>query len=258
MQFEANSEIAINKYPFFLWLYRHKEAKIDANTCQSIVNEQIVENRLIPAHKWEVYLLRYAPVFLLLLLNGWNIGSYGSVGFLFGGAIFLAFLFYVDGCAKRFLPFSIGISSFLLVAGLYFDIGAYANFIVQYSIAFIIGYYVLRIIEISEWQRYRRVAKRIGLYVVLPETKKQRAHKTEKYAVHFAISVTLIGLLGSAYHLYQYRETQKKQQTSFREFQKKLQAQGQQPQATVVRQTVLKKPKSVEEQQADAVLGTSR
>ncbi len=68
----------------------------------------------------------------------------------------------------------------------------------------------------------------------------------------------LIGLLGSVYHLHQYRETQKKQQIGFREFQKKLQAQERQPQITVVQQIAFQKPKSAEEQKADGLLGVSK
>lgn len=250
------TKILINKIPFFLWSYRHKDAKIEGSACQTIVDGNIVENRLVCASKWEIYLLKYLIAFVVLLSFGWSLNSYGGVALIGSGALFLVYLEFVEYRGnKRFLIFTISTSLMLLVVGLFFGVFAYASLVIQYTIGLLLFYHIAKMIETNEWRHYYKVSGRVGLYVYIIQTKPSRAYKTETNAGIAALAVIAIGLLASGYNFYKYRQQKQTQTAAYIALQNRMKAQ---PIISNKQNNTPKQQKTIEEQEVDKLLGLSR
>lgn len=198
-------EIVINRYPWFVFdmpffgSSRRKEAFLEANLCRTMVEGEIVENRLISVSKTHIYLLRYAPVLFFSLLMGWGYELSNAIGIMLG-AIGFAFyrLFFVRAAAKEKMYTGIGIAG-LLIASLFSSLTSESViFTAQYAVGFSLLFWVYVGVQSEEWKRYRRVEGLAGIYVFVPFAKKSFAAEAKS----FAAVLFLFGLALTTYHGY--------------------------------------------------------
>ncbi len=200
-----NAVIEFNKRPLFMWGKGfEKDAVIDDFDSPKRLITDNVDKSLYKVSPFEIIMLKYVPVVLIIWLMGSFVGHYTSMlGLALGCSLYLigGFLKSRFGLQTTILIFSVIPATYLLLGFnnfamfSYYSVGMTLNYAVQYVIWAYVLHNVYNDLINKTMFKYYKIDDFLFRYILIERIRKSPT-ATTKYQTTFKVGVALFALFG--------------------------------------------------------------